>query len=32
MMVDFELDPDCHLIDSQLWLNKTLWLMARYMS
>ena len=31
-MVDFEFDLHCHLINSQLWLNKTLWLMIWYMT
>lgn len=30
-IVDFELDLHHQLIDSQLWLNKTLWLMKWYM-
>ena len=27
-MVDFELDFHCHLINSKMWLNKTLWLIT----
>ena len=32
LIVDFELDLHCHLIDSKLWLNKTLWLKIWYMT
>ena len=31
-VADFELDLHCHLIDSRLWLNETLWLMTWYMT